>query len=501
MTLIFPAVIPSSHPVITWGRFPHVSKRSTGGRSEKIRLSNVNIDAEIQLAFKNISTEQLLQLRGHWDLARGTAREFEIHPALLQAMNQGSKDRLLATTWKFKDAPRIVDICGGAPGFLLHSLEITLKSQPRRVLSPVAQGVPVVPVIAPGARWGVSTSWQAGRAGINQFNLPGASWGVSTYWDPGRASIAGGATAPGAVWSVSTSWQPGGNTAPGAVWTASTSWAPGAASATGLAPGAAWAISTSWTSGAASVPPVLRPGAQWSVSTSWAPGGATVQTSAPGATWNVSTSWQGGAFLSSDSYFSNVSLLLHFDGNFTDKSSNNFSITQFANAQISTSNPKFGSGCLVLDGTDDYIQTPSNSAFAFSTGDFTVECFCLQTAANNRGLFTFGAQLALAVYQGNWYLTTTGSGGTSMGSHMAANTYAHIAVTRSGSSMRLFMDGNQVGNTLTNSTNLTATQLLIGQYFSSAYSWSGQIDEFRVTKGVARYTANFAPPTGAFSDS
>jgi hypothetical protein len=194
-------------------------------------------------------------------------------------------------------------------------------------------------------------------------------------------------------------------------------------------------------------------------------------------------------------------LLLHFDGNFTDKSSNNFSITQFADAQISTSNAKLGSGCLVLDGTGDYIQTPSNSAFAFGTGDFTVECFCLQTAANNRGLFTFGAQLALSVYQGNWYLTTTGSGGTAMGSHMAANTYAHIAVTRSGSSMRLFIDGNQLGNTLTNSTNLTATQLLIGQYFSSTYAWSGRIDEFRVTKGVARYTGNFTPPTAPFPDA
>jgi hypothetical protein len=295
VTLIFPAVIPSSHPVITWGRFPHVSKRSTGGRSEKIRLSNVNIGAEIQLAFKNISTEDLLQLRGHWDLARGTAREFEIHPALLQAMNQASKDRLLATTWKFKDAPQIVDICGGAPGFLLHSLEITLKSQPRRVLSPVSQGAPVVPVVAPGARWALATSWQAGRAGINQLNLPGATWNVRTNWEPGRASITGGATAPGAEWHVSTSWQPGGSTAPGAAWTASTSWAPGAATVTGLAPGAQWNVSTSWTPGAATVPPALRPGAQWNVSTSWTPGGATVQTSAPGAVWNVSTSWTPGA--------------------------------------------------------------------------------------------------------------------------------------------------------------------------------------------------------------
>ena len=295
MTLIFPAVIPSSHPVVTWGRFPHVSKRSTGGRSEKIRLSNVNIDAEIQLVFENISTEQLLELRGHWDLARGTAREFEIHPALLQAMNLTSKAQLLATTWKFKDSPQIVDICGGSLGFLLHSLEITIKSQPRRVLSPVAQGAPVVPIVAPGARWGVSTSWQAGRAGINVLNLPGASWNASTSWQPGGASITGGAMAPGAEWNVSTSWAVGSNTAPGAVWAASTSWAPGVASSQGVAPGAVWNASTSWTPGGASIPPAPRPGAAWSVSTSWAPGGATIIGPAPGASWNASTSWTPGA--------------------------------------------------------------------------------------------------------------------------------------------------------------------------------------------------------------
>lgn len=212
-----------------------------------------------------------------------------------------------------------------------------------------------------------------------------------------------------------------------------------------------------------------------------------------------------------DPSWANVSLLLHMNGSngsttFTDNSSNAHTITVFGNAQISTSDPKFGTGALTLDGTGDYLRTPANAGFAFGTGDFTVECWCYATViSDNDGLFTFGGTtsgLFLALYQGTWTLGTAGSGGTGMGSASTdLNTWRHVAVTRSGTSLRLFINGVQRGSTLTSSANLSDNQLKIGYYFSETFGFVGKVDEFRVTKGVARYVSNFTPPTAPFPDA
>ena len=206
-----------------------------------------------------------------------------------------------------------------------------------------------------------------------------------------------------------------------------------------------------------------------------------------------------------DPQWANVSLLLHMNGSnggttFTDNSSNAHAITAFGNAQISTSDKKYGTGALLLDGNGDYLQTPANAAFAFGTGDLTVECWCKPSiVTDNDGLFTFGG-LFVSVYQSNWYLGTGGTGGTLMGS-AASGSWQHVAVTRSGSNLRLFVDGVQKGSTLTNSTNLTGNQLFIGYYFNGSFGFNGLIDEFRVAKGIARYTSNFTPPTAPFPDA
>lgn len=210
--------------------------------------------------------------------------------------------------------------------------------------------------------------------------------------------------------------------------------------------------------------------------------------------------------LATDPSFASVSLLLRMDGSngsttITDNSSNAHTITVFGNAQLTTADKKYGTAALTLDGTGDYVMTPADADFAFGTGDFTVECWCKPTVVNsNDGLFTFGglsSGLFLASFTSNWYLGTAGSGGTNMGA-ATAGSWRHIAVTRSGTSLRLFINGTQLGSTLTNSTNLTGNQLKIGYYYDSTFGFVGLIDEFRVTKGIARYTSNFTAPTAAF---
>jgi len=213
---------------------------------------------------------------------------------------------------------------------------------------------------------------------------------------------------------------------------------------------------------------------------------------------------------STDPDFASVSLLLHMDGSngsttFTDSSSNAFTVTPFGNAQISTTDPKFGTGALTLDGSGDYLTLAVNSAFQFGTGDFTVECWVFpNNASANAGLFQIGTNntagsLSVNTFNGQWRVTDVGTGGADMTS-VTAGAWQHLAVTRSGTSVRMFINGVQAGSTLTWSTNFSQNQLNIGFYFSTSFAINARIDEFRVTKGVARYTANFTPPTAPFPD-
>ncbi len=69
---------------------------------------------------------------------------------------------------------------------------------------------------------------------------------------------------------------------------------------------------------------------------------------------------------------------------------------------------------------------------------------------------------------------------------------------RDGANLRVFRDGTQKGSTTNLGTSAlfnSTLALLIGSFVSSSPSWVGNICCFRITKGVARYTTNFTPPS------
>jgi len=216
-----------------------------------------------------------------------------------------------------------------------------------------------------------------------------------------------------------------------------------------------------------------------------------------------------------DQYFNNVSLLLRGDGTngsttFTDSSSNNFTITAAGNAQISTTQSKYGDSSMYFDGAGDYIQSPSSSAFAYGTGDFTVEMW-LYPINGVSGLRTFYNNLLSAGNNNGFYLwTQPASAGfysidllpsngayiiNSSGNNIAAAAWSHFAVCRSGTTVRIFVNGSQV-STATMTTNITATQIRLANPLGngSGIDWNGYIDDLRITKGIARYTTTFTPP-------
>jgi hypothetical protein len=210
-----------------------------------------------------------------------------------------------------------------------------------------------------------------------------------------------------------------------------------------------------------------------------------------------------------DPSFANVSLLLHMDGTngsttFSDNSSNNFSpATVDGNVQLSTTDPKFGTAAGLFDGNGDFLTYGSNVKFAFGTGDYTVEFWMKSTAGN-------GTPICQPVNGNGWALIFLSNVAYLQSSYNSINAvqvvatpfldgnWHHVAICRSGTSLRLFLDGVQQGATATSSNNYTAQTISIG---SGPNFYNGRLDELRITKGVARYTANFTPPSAAFPNS
>jgi hypothetical protein len=215
-----------------------------------------------------------------------------------------------------------------------------------------------------------------------------------------------------------------------------------------------------------------------------------------------------------DSYTKN---LLHFDGanastTFTDEAGKTW--TAYGDAQLNTAEKKFGTASGRFDGTDDYIDTPDHDDFTLGSGNFTVDlwikrnatgvdhaiygqCDASVTASTISTIMQINDvdKVTVAVYSGS-----TSYGITSTGT-ITDTAWHHLAVVRNGNTLTLYIDGTADGTkdvtdvTVNNSTNKFAVSRL-GEY---ARYFNGWIDEFRFSKGIARWTSNFTPPTEAYA--
>lgn len=208
-----------------------------------------------------------------------------------------------------------------------------------------------------------------------------------------------------------------------------------------------------------------------------------------------------------DPFFANVVALLHFDGadgstTFTDSSPLAATFTAAGNAQIDTAQSKFGGSSLLCDNNGDYVQGPSSANYGFPSGtDFTVEAWVrlAGTPVYEYVLAGSGSSaLAFLLDGSNLYLARQGVGDDIARPFVPSlNTWYHVAGSRSGTTYRLFVDGTQLGATATTTVNYSTTAPRVGGN-TGVDSFNGWVDDFRLTRGVARYTANFTPPTRAF---
>ena len=216
-----------------------------------------------------------------------------------------------------------------------------------------------------------------------------------------------------------------------------------------------------------------------------------------------------------DPYWANVVLLLHMDGTdgsttFVDSSPAARTIVAFSSAQVDTANKKFGTGSGYFPtGTNSYLTTGDGYDMP---GDFTVEFWLRLDTVTRIGQILFA--LTSPSSSNHFYIVaqtngTASSVGVAVGSasindltyDYVVNTWYHIAVVRSGSTVTLFKNGVERGTTTTTFSPLSTRVGQVGYEVGTGNSLYGYIDDLRITKGVARYTGNFNIPTAAFPDA
>ena len=180
------------------------------------------------------------------------------------------------------------------------------------------------------------------------------------------------------------------------------------------------------------------------------------------------------------------------------------------NAQVSTTQAKWGTTSMYFDGTGDYlfVKSPSTDLCAFGTGNWTVEMWLYPitvsttpTIFDTRPVNTNGNYINLYADSSGTYLYVN-STNVITGSALSINTWTHLAICRSGTSTKMFINGTQTGSTYSDSTNYLcgANRPSIGTngFVPGVGDFNGYIDDLRITKGYARYTTNFSVPTSAF---
>jgi hypothetical protein len=213
-----------------------------------------------------------------------------------------------------------------------------------------------------------------------------------------------------------------------------------------------------------------------------------------------------------DRSFSSVSLLLHGDGTngsttITDSSPSPKTVTAVGNAQISTAQSKFGGASVAFDGTGDWLTVPANIGFNFGTADFTVEYWIYWNSikAGENHVQIGGSSNVLGTTTGNRLEFFANAASRILDSvAVTAGTWFHVALAKASGQTRLFKNGTQVGSTYSDSNNYSNAEMRLfarTDAFNSSAPLDGYIDDLRITKGVARYTANFTPPTAAFADA
>jgi hypothetical protein len=209
----------------------------------------------------------------------------------------------------------------------------------------------------------------------------------------------------------------------------------------------------------------------------------------------------------------NTQLLLNYtNAGIYDSAAKNV-LETVGNAQVSTTQSKWGTTSLYCPATNGnyFISPPNQPNLLFGTGNFTVEAWIYPTAFTNTATGLIGYGLSGGYVDWNLEISTSGAvlyidndgGRFTSSSNLSTNVWTHIAIARTNTAVTMYFNGTSVGSysTINNiSGSSTSARLYVGTGAQQPGSrqFIGYIDDPRITKGYARYTANFTAPTEAF---
>ena len=222
----------------------------------------------------------------------------------------------------------------------------------------------------------------------------------------------------------------------------------------------------------------------------------------------------GGGGGTTDPFAANVVLFLKGDGtngstSIIDSSPSPKIISAYGNTQLESDVTAYNNSAIRVDGSGDYFELPNNSDLSFPTStDFTVEFIIKFYALPTSRQMLFArwgesspSTLALDCLSGNIRITTWDDLLLSVAHGFTANTRYHVAISRVGSNLRLFIAGNLVATytgSLGNFTNINTWEWGGFTYLNLGFWVNANYDVIRMTKNVGRYTANFNPETDTY---
>ncbi|MDR3392193.1 MAG: LamG domain-containing protein [Sulfuriferula sp.] len=177
-------------------------------------------------------------------------------------------------------------------------------------------------------------------------------------------------------------------------------------------------------------------------------------------------------------------------------------VSLVGSAALSTTQVKFGASSFVLGATAGSCATMPDASNLRLTGDFTIEFFHYNPSIStsvmyvNKGtnayIFNNAGSISVSLDPSNVLVINTPS-------KLVANTWQHIALTKQGSTISLWVNGAAAGSaTSTGTFGNVASALQIGTWNNNTDLLNGFMDEFRISN-IARYSAPFTPPAAAFT--
>lgn len=223
----------------------------------------------------------------------------------------------------------------------------------------------------------------------------------------------------------------------------------------------------------------------------------------------------GNAF--ADGIDSFTKLMLHMDGantstTFLDDSAGAKTFTAVGNAQVTTAQSVFGGASLSLAGGGGGNLSYGDSAdWDMGTSDFTIDLRARITSLGGHvcffemGSYTGDGLVLQRNTDGNLYYAQSGTLKSAAWTP-SLNTWYHVAIVRQGRYTSIYIDGVLLAThdfSSTQNLNAGTGGMVIGRIVTGGFTnyFVGQMDEFRISSGIARWTGNFTPPTSAYSAS